>query len=1215
MLFGCPPTELTTHILSVLSFSGQDGVVLDKLWNIAAQKLGLGPLDEFQKGIIWQWLFCSEVNRSKVLLKASLLSGLEIILPPLTYQLLIEAPSTETVFTVLPSEDTQWHLLTGNENFKLIKQSLGEFPFQLLCVIAKYGTVGIQAPELCRETNQDPRSLTPRLKKLEEFGLIKRSNIYNEEAKIHTSLSVHFKFASNDARAANSDFKDDFQLLRNIGKLKQHVMLVLKAAPNQLRGLQDLKHDLKLDKDKSSSKFFTSILDSLEKRGHVERVIVQQTARKLKKSPKQVYCIKFVKEIPKDADEISDYVDIISSIDDINVNDEDIVPDQIPTLNRVFPITNQIYSSIVAFAAEGTTSMATNRSMTGLSDYRPYNRLCEPFTTFNSDGKKLKALRNYTDPYPDWSVVRSYDYEGKFKFYRYFSIQNCGIEKPPQRPTQGKNVRAVSSSLLELNKKLYLSTGKAISGSLLHAFKRKNELELENRSKKSKSVDTLTKRGRGRPRKDAKVIENPLENETVVAQEEPPQPTEEVLSGPLRAQDLPAFKAAPKANSTKTESKRKKENSLTAPKLAAVSLKALRRQEALLELIQEDGGVTFTTIALCRKIDAKLGSENSVTDAKTLARDVLSLIKNDSIDVETIVIERNQVPVTRKLLIVKGDGRPSDDKIQEMKDKCGEYQRPKYHLPERRTIKTQVTLYNDLPRRRLKSLNSKNKQKEDTSFQPEVGVGYFDAIPIPETKVLRKSKKVLTDVANTTTDSNPLTTLTRRSRKKRQKQTSSNPSFRAVNRYRSNAKFDLADATTLFRAVVIRKTFNRGIISFPEIASLFENMSAKEVRQKWVVVRKVIGGLDAVLKGMSAFEHIVLKAIEEDLVSEEELESGNLGFYLDLWKDADNSVLLNIDNTPLFENYEDNRKEYQFYAANDGDFDLFEQLEDNSMKQKEHILSSTVFSYANNIAPIAQENDEIRCVVKAVIATNQDNFLGSKAKDILGKYDEKSVHDVLNALIKDREISFFSLEDHERRFQLSDKFNSTLMTKIFSHDFFTLAASFREVFASLSEGKRGLILSQGIQNGEMASFLQLFSQLSLLIVRLEKPYTFQGYESRLIDKDILSCDILATVDPDVGKNTVVKVSVPLGQACSRIWLDMNGNISTQMWTRIVSTVLHYVVFRPGIPGWIIHSKMQVVLSVADFSAVMDWLVESRCISRGPYDGYWACDSWYEILGN
>lgn len=1212
MLFGCPPTELNTHILSVLSFSGQDGVNLDELWNIAAQKLELGPLDDFQKGIIWQWLFCSEENRSKILLKSSIPSGLEIILPPTSYQSLLEAPSTDTKFTVLPSEDTQWHHLTGTENFKQIKQSLGEFPFQLLCVIAKYGTIGIQTPELCRETKQDPRSLTPRLKKLEEFGLIKRTNIYNEEAKIHTSLSVHVKFASNDARTANSDFKDDFQLLRNIGKLKQHVMMVLKAAPNQLRGLQDIKHDLKLDKDKSSSKFFTSILDSLEKRGYVERVIVEQEVEDKKKLPKQIYCVKFVKDIPKDADEISDYVDILTTIDDVNANDEDILQDQIPTLNRVFPLTNQIYSSIVSSAADGTTSMATNRIMTGLSDYRPYSRLCEPLTSFNSDGKKLKALRNYTDPYPDWSVVRSYDYEGKFKFYRYFSVKNCGLEKPTQAPPLSKKAKATSGTLIALNKKLYLSTGKAISGSLLHSFKRKNELELEGKAKKPKTVESIPRRGRGRPRKDAKVDDEVIENDapdelkTDVTEIEEP-------SVPLRAQDLPAFKAAPKINSPRVESKRKKESLQLAPKLAAVSLKALRRQEALLELIKEDGGVTFTTIALCRKIDTKLGLENSVTDAKTLARDVLSLIKNDSIDVETISIERNQVPVTRKLLILKGSARPTDEKIQEMKDKCMGYHRPSYQLPERRTIKTEVTLYNDLPRRRLKSLNSKKKRLENTSVKQEDGVEYFEATPPPEAKELRKSKKVPADGPNTTPDSNPLTTLTRRSRKKKQKQTSTNPAFRTINRYRSNAKFDQTDATTLFRAIVIRKTFNRGILSFPEIASLFKNMSPKEVRQKWVAVRKIIGGLDAVSKGMSAFEHIVLKGIDEDLVSEEELDSGNLRFFLDLWKDADNSVLLNIDNTPLFDSYEDNRKEYQFHASNDGEFDLYEQLEDNSMKQKEHILSSMVFSY-NTIAPKPQDHDEIRSVVKAVIATNQDNFLGARAKDILGKYDEKTVHEVLNALIKEREISFFSLEDHEKRFQLSDKFNNAFVTKLFSHEFFKSAASFRESFTALSEGKRGLILSQGIQNGEMASFLQLFSQLSLLIVRLEKPYTFQGYESRLIDKDILSCDIVATVDPYVEKNMIVKVPVPLGQACSHIWLDLNGNINTQMWTRIILTVLHYVVFRPGIPGWVIHQKLQVVLGAADFAAVMDWLVRSQCVAKGPYDGYWARDSWYQIIG-
>ena len=46
------------------------------------------------------------------------------------------------------------------------------------------------------------------------------------------------------------------------------------------------------------------------------------------------------------------------------------------------------------------------------------------------------------------------------------------------------------------------------------------------------------------------------------------------------------------------------------------------------------------------------------------------------------------------------------------------------------------------------------------------------------------------------------------------------------------------------------------------------------------------------------------------------------------------------------------------------------------------------------------------------------------------------------------------------------------------------------------------ILIAGIDNGIMAQLLDLVSSSSVLLKRIEKEYTFDGYESRLMDKMI-----------------------------------------------------------------------------------------------------------------
>ncbi|CAR65561.1 DEHA2C11484p [Debaryomyces hansenii CBS767] len=1230
MSFSCPPSELVSHILETLAFSGQHGISLFEMWEKVAHKLQSPSLDDFQKQVIWQWLFF--YNESDIIHHSYIIDGDRPVAILPSYKSFLEEVGSERTLKIMPSSETQWRYLTGVGNSKRLKLQLGEYPFQLLCEIAKYGRNGIYAPDLCKATGQDPRSLTLRLRKLEELGFIIKKNVYNEKSSQHTSLCIHKKFSEDEIELAPSDFGEDFDSSRNVSKLKQFIMQSLKNAPNKLRGFKDLKSELKLDNGRSSGKFFRSIIEYLHKRGYAERLMV--------KNPNQsqlVYCIKYIKDIPKDADEISDYVDFFNELDDNpNQDDDDYENDIIPTFNTIFPLSNQLYQGILSTEKHGATSMELIRNLTGLSDYRPIIKLLDSLTSYVIDNGKSKALKNYSDAYDQTAIIRAYDFEGKFKFYRYFSTQYSG-SLPSEKPKSSKKTTSTveNSSLENLNKKYFQPLGKVPQGSLVNSKKRKSDANTKRSLKKARINSTgeaEIKKPRGRPKKKAEngtnnvdAIESYPKASLLPGSDEyqsdgrssmvetiPSDEKEEFNnSGPISLSDISSIK--PPADSDLKLQRKKVASSK--PSTHSGSLKAIKRRTELINIIKDLGGVTYTTANLCRLLDKRLRN-STITDKKTLARDVSLLINNGELEVQDIQFIRSGQPISRKLLILTSpDLKPSDEKIEEMKQQCliDKGLRPN-NQPSRRIIEGEVTIYSQpqisLTKKerkgRLESLSERDSHVSENIKQKKVTVK-------EENDLSTKVDVKLTDAKA----GDPLSSLVSSKSKRKRKATSKkgNGTTSISNtKHRMPIKFDKSDATTLYRAVVISRTFKRGAIDFEKIATLFNDINASEIKSKWTSVRKLVGGLPAVMKGIDSFEYVVMRGIENGFVSASDLETINIQFFLDLWRDTDSSILEVVDKSPLYDTVIDNLEEYIFSEYSDHQQDLFEQLEDNSMRRKEAILSNTNFAY-DKIPEVKKEKyDEHRTVLKAIFVTPEDRFSSDRVNQILSEYDDEAIKEASLALIKDKELSH-SLDDSNTRFILTDRVHNAFISKIFTSKFFNQAAEFKNNMLIVSEASKGLILSHGILSGQMATLLHFLSDEVVDLIRVDKPYKFNGYESRLIDKEKLACDIIATGNySDIKKENLKSTPIPTGKACSHIWLDLNGNINTQMWTKIIISILYYIVFRPGVPEFIIYSKLRPVLGYSDFHCVMKWLSKTNCIHKGKNQGYWVKNDWFSILG-
>ncbi|ODV76671.1 RNA polymerase III transcription factor [Suhomyces tanzawaensis NRRL Y-17324] len=1200
MLFSCAPSELVAYTLETLSLSGQFGLTLAELWQKIASKLGLSELDLFQQQVIWQWLFFSK-SQDQIDLYVTKDKQILPILP--NYADFISSHGPEGDVSILPTADTQWKYLTGLEASKKLKAQLGEKPFQLLCEIARHGAEGIISPDLCKATGQDPRSLPSRFKRLSEMGFIIRKSIYHEKTRQHTSLLVHTKFSDEKTPLQS----EEFQSSRSTNMLRQLIVQSVRDAPNNLRGFNDLKKELNLNSNKSNSKFFGAIVEALHKSGYVEKLMVRSA-----EDERLVYSIKFLKDLPKDMINSSDYVDMLNSFDNVEddfFEEKDEGKEKYPLVNSIYPISSQIHQQISSTRDVGITSKNIVTNLSGTAGYRPWTRILDSMSSYVVDGESLAPLKTSEDKYNDICIIRAYDVEGKYKFYRYYTRDQYPAFPAKSCRNKRSNLSKVQNKpIAKLNTLYFKTLGKAPPGDLLKKKKRQNlgQLASEN-SKKSKHVDELQRSLRRR--------ESPIQQATSLKNEpaldislEYDRDSSIDISTPVSFHEVKAI-----IPDIGTQVKRVRK--LMAKPVLATSLKGQKRRTSLLDIVKDLGGVTYTTAKLRRMLDERLGS-STFTDNKTLARDISILISSKDLEVQNISYERAGKMVNRKLLILTDPKlRPSAELIEESRERCLQDHGNKVSQPlaKRRIIESEVTLYQGTPSRSRKPrgkgrLDSLGDESTMASI-PARRKRKTQNVEIPLSTLEENSVK-------TEADDSTMPSLVSKKHRRKSKPIRRSGEKRAQHpprRFRTSQKFDKTDATTLFRAVVISKTFTRSSIDFAQIALLFDGMDSKTIKQKWTVVRKLVGGLQAVLKGVESFEHIVMKGIEDELVSTDDLENVKFTFFLDLWKDMDSSVLEISDKMPLFNHSQDNQDEYSIVDAHDVQLDLFEQLEDNSMRQKDSILSGITFFVSDSTEIIPPENDDLRTVLKAIFTTPEESFSASRVKQILDQFGDEATHSASSALIKDKEMIYYGSDDSNSRFVLTDKVHNALNLKLPSK-FLNQAAQFADNIGAIAEANKGLIISENVLNGHMAPLLTFLASDEATILHIDKTYQFDGYESRLIDKDKLACDVVLLTKNRTASTKIQKIPVPTGKACSHIWLDMNGCINEQMWTKLINAVLVYVHFRPGIPQKAIFSKMQTILGLNDFKSVIQWLVDSQSLRRGSFDGCWTNQNWYSTIG-
>lgn len=1248
MLLVCTPGVLASHLLAAIAVA--DSVSLVDLWTIAKEKLTTETIDNFQKNIIWRslasqhadTLFVVHVNQQPISSSVDL-----------TYGSLLQHGPEENIL-ISPTEKCKYLFLTGATNYQKIVTALGEKPLELLTVIARHGSEGIVNNILAQKSNQDIRSIGVRLQKLEASGLIVCQSVYVD--KKHTNQSFHIRFAPNSLLAKqNADVEEDIHVSRDPQRLRELIVDALKKSSNQMRGFSDLRKDLKLEGSVSEGKFFKSVCNRLHHGGIIEKLNVE-----LPQTKQRVYAIRLIKDLTEANDQIDP--EIHTAVKD-EFSDDELEPVSsrvTPLFNLIFPPFHQMFQQILSRGEAGITHGEMIKILLGSSDFRPFTRLLDQFPTYLSNSKTLKHFKKYAEPYDEYSIAKIYDHEGKVKFYRYFVTRFCKESKPKVRP-YALAPKLNKSTLLDLEKKLNTAIGKISSQSLLIKRERllapltgvvpaapspapvEEEAVVEKkrgRKKRPKTEDlgdelgptevaqmAIEEQG-SRPKRARRAVVSYAyvdtalggfddddaafepENKSEVSEAEETSEvdaeadfntrTELVLKEePNKAPDLVT------PNRLKRNgARRNRVHARDTPKPGS-SLSSQKRRHELLKILAEEGGAAFVTGALKRNLDKRL-DKTTETDNKTLFRDVAALEEEGLLENTTEYIGTEGKQHKRTLLLLTSHkAQLTEERMEALKTKFVEEILTKRKL-HRRLIESELNFHVEQPRQ-LANFKSTTRRRENRLRSVD------EATEAKATKIKLRSRKAKVQKTESTDIFDSLK-LTRKARKV-VPLGSADSSVLGTKRPRRSLKLEKPHATTIYRAVIIHRTFSKDAIDFSAIASLIGESDGTLIRRKWSTLRRLFGGAEAVSKGVEAFQNMVLQGIEEGEILSEDLADPDSVFFLEFWRRFDLNAELTVpDEVPLYSTYALNEAKYDLRDTTEiPSVDLVDKIEESSMRQKEGFLANTLFSFTAPTTISSKDNDELRSVLKSILCIDDNDLNSAAAKEILGKFDPSDVQKTADQMIHDKEILLVSIDD-EKKFVLSERFLNTMNSRVFTEKFFHDAETFRTLACDVSKANKGLIISPGISSGNMAALLQLISENNIQLVRIDRALKFENYESRLIDREQIACDIIVRNVSNADKLSVQKISpVPVLGPCKPIWANLKATINTDLWAKVVMIMLYHVVFKPGISRGSLFAKLEVILNADDFQQAIHWLIENNCVVESE-NSLTAISGWQYILG-
>lgn len=1173
------PDELVSKLFEEIAYNKGE-IKLNQLWDISKTMVNVN--DDSMKSFVFALLTS---NPDIILYKN------RKILQKVPYSSLKE---DENEITIGINEDSLWVILTG---YNKKESTIGNFAFELLLEVAKHKEKGINTMLLAKNTKQDSRSTTGRLKKLAHLITTKQL-IYQGHLVKQVTLK---KFQKNEP-----EIKEYINMRDHLGT----IVNIVKNSKNGIRQTTDLKRELKFDKEKRLSKRFISAITFLDEKGYLQKImIISPNNPNIK-----VKCVKYVKDFsdenksnPIDMNDSSeddddaddgtedgnatrqeeeeeeelnnlDYVNPSSILQDkgLIMEDKGQSNRQELLLNRFYPLQNQTYDLAAQTTTDGMPTMKATNLLVGKDFQRSFAKGLEYYAQMVGKKKSDSSGLN---------LVKIYDFEGKKKFYRLFTEENFqNMTDPTKRyaPDELAPVKVQKLSLDKLNKKNFIP----LSNTLRYGVDSDdNEVFFWHGSDTSlltaKDVKKLPKSKKSKRGEKDDLTEEDIPKLKKIKQ----AVVEETLVNDNKKD------AGPLVELTKPEDKPLTgKRTLNVDGFFANSLKSLQRQRTLLNIVSKMGGVAYLKESLYDDLSKALGS-NTMVDKKTARTDVERMVKSGKLLVYSI-------PDSKKKLIHIPGMTESDLDLYMDKEK-----NKKRYIYSSTLHTSDLYFFDQMAKERFNRREKSVQRLRDFQNRSK-----SDTLPSDKDKPRRPRKPRTSKAAEAAGHS-----------KKRRgslftalSENTNNPSTKKKKSVIKKLAFHVGKKSgleALIMAVVITKSITNEL-QWDKISLLFPKNSLENLKKKWTA-RRVKMGHNGWKAYVDKWQRILVQAIKNETVSLQDAESVNLPILIPLWITFEEAR--KNSSVSLYKNYDTNIKRYTFVKDPPQHFSQAGMMM-SSMVQRETSLLKSTYGYSLNDVDekeIQRKDDEdnIKTVIRSILMDRSET--GKDEIETLKNVPKEELDRIVLDMAKAKQLIL-----RGPKLEASSLIVEMLENKG-SYSQFSEVVEYNKRIEGMLKSGNGIIISQEINDIAAWQLIDLIERrkVPLQVIPVEREIGNFHYTTRKFEIETLTPPLICSMENDSEQlfGSSPHIAVPLGTAYSRLWINSNGRLRENIWKHLVAFVTTEILFSPGIMIELLETLSYQLVSRKELSDICDWLNKKGLIERLPYGGFKTSHKWYKLL--
>lgn len=1116
-------------------------------------------------------------------------------------------PEGEENLEIGITESKLWLVLTG---YNKKECNIGNSAFELLLEIAKAKYAGINTKDVARETGQDPRSITGRIKKLD--------NLITSEQMIYKGHIVKLLKLKKFSRPNDDNITNNNKPYVSTRAALPKIVEVVKNSKNGIRQILDLKRELKFDQDTRTSKSFLSTLAWLDEKGFLKKVFVVSPNNPAVK----IRCVKYIRDYISDEKvvENAQFDSDTTSEDDSDTNEntgmeEDDAFEELDTsnatsllqqqglvmeeninlskerilLNRFFPIQNQTYDLALQAGISGVSTMEAVNKITGKDFKRGFSKASEYY--ISNIGKTKQKTKSIS------KIVRVYDFEGKKKFYRIFTkdlfnqLTGNAAEEKDDFPPMKHQLKTLSA----LNKAGFSPLSNTIRFTNINnedVFFWHGELNI----KPEAHVQT---RGRKRKQPIQNTAKSPVKKPTKIIIEEPivhkieehdassvllnKSPNDENISETLD----PAITEA--LNKAMFESPDDSSKFLNVNGFRGGSLRSLWRQRAIVAVIKKTNGVTYLREQFYEDVSKELRS-NTTIDKRTVRGDVDLMVNSGK-----LILKIEPVSGRRIIYLPEIGNEVISDYVLKEKDNKKVYSNDILH-------NTDIFFFDQTEKNRFhRGVKSVERIRK---FQSR-------ARPRTNKSSATKNKKSTQDQNQNTFDDLDISGVSKTSRKiiktAVEKATSSKRKAKKEKKQEDKLAFHLGNKRgmrALIMAVVITKSIKNEIV-WDKITRLFPSNSLENLKKQWTI-RRVRMGHTGWKAYVDKWRKILVLAVKKGKASLEDAESLDLSKLINLWINYNTSE--QKKSIILYDDYNENKKMYTLVKSSKN-HDIKQGLAMSSMIQRETSSLKKAYMYDledEDISSIQQE-EYAKSVVRSVIfeepITPRENI------EALNEFNKELLDKVILDMAKEKQLYI-----RGSKLECTPTVATILETKG-DLETFERAEQFRGKVNEMINANTGILIANEFTDEIAWILIDLTARQKIFLddIPVPRKNSLFNYTTRRFDVAALTPPLVVSAKNTTKIWDTKSIFIPSGNPFSRLWIDSEGGIRKQVWNHACSMVLKIVLFSPGVNPSAIHLRSDGIFSLQEVDDITRWLVQKDLLKSTPFDGFMVSPQWYTLL--